>query len=349
VRQIPTSSGRAFLALVCSLLVVFLPVLDAQDAVATAAALPFLSAAPAELAPELIAVAKLSGAADRNGEPLVNGSIIASGDSLRTHGNSALLLASTPEERLWLGPNTDVKLSKDGATVSVAMARGTVTFRSRGHVQITVENHEGVALRSSAGNPALAQLTLVGSQQAQVRVQEGSVELVEGGRTMLLQPERETRLSVLATKHIDDPTAKNSPDQEQAGTTAATGAVTGTVVDAQLFVVAGANVSLAGATGQPFTVVTGQDGKFAFLKLQPGTYTLHITKSKYKPYDLKDVVVRGGNESSLLVHLPAGGAGGSNNKVLLWVLIGGGAAAGIGAALAAKGGSSNHTSPSTVQ
>ena len=158
MRQISTISTRSFVALVSSLLVLFQPVLGAQDAVAVASASPFLSAGRAEPGPELIAVAKVSGTADRNGEPLVNGSIIASGDSLRTYGNSALLLASTPEERLWLGPNTNVKLSKDGATVSVAMARGTVTFRSRGHVQITVENHDDVALRSSSGNPVLAQV-----------------------------------------------------------------------------------------------------------------------------------------------------------------------------------------------
>ena len=157
MRQIPAITGRGFVGVVCSLLVVFQPVLGAQDAIA-AAALPFLSPGPADPAPELIAVAKLSGTADRNGEPLVNGSVIASGDSLRTHGNSAVLLASTPEERLWLGPNTDVKLSKDGGNVIVAMARGTVTFRSRGHVQITVENYDGVALRSSSGNPVLAQV-----------------------------------------------------------------------------------------------------------------------------------------------------------------------------------------------
>jgi hypothetical protein len=338
-------------ALVCSLLVLFQPVLGAQDAVAVASASPFLSAGPAEPGPELIAVAKLSGTADRNGEPLVNGSVIASGDSLRTHGNSALLLASTPEERLWLGPNTDVKLSKDGATVSVAMARGTVTFRSRGHVQITVENHDGVALRSSSGNPVLAQVSLVGNQQAQVRVQEGSVELVEGGRTMLLQPERDARLSTLAAKHLDDPAAKTTSDQEQAGTTATTGAISGTVVDAGLFVVAGANVSLTGASGKPFTAVTGQDGKFSFLNVQPGSYTLHVTKSGFKPYELKDVAVRSGNESSLFVHLGggAGGASASNNHVLLWVVIGGAAAAGIGIGLGAKGGSSNNTSPSPVQ
>ena len=97
MRQIPALSGRGFLGLVCSLLVVFQPVLGAQDTVTTVAALQFLSGAPADPAPELIAVAKVSGTADRNGEPLANGSIIASGDSLRTHGNSALLLASTPE------------------------------------------------------------------------------------------------------------------------------------------------------------------------------------------------------------------------------------------------------------
>jgi hypothetical protein len=350
VNQVAALSTKGFAALICSLFILFQPVLDAQDTVAAAVAPPLLSAAPADPAAELIAVAKLSGTADRNGEPLINGSIIASGDSLRTHVNSTVLLASTPEERLWLGPNTDVKLSKDGATVNVSMIRGTVTFRSCGHVQITVENHDGAALRSSAGNPALAQVSLVGGQQAQVRVQEGSVELVEGGRTMLLQPER---LSGLAAKHLDGPATKTASDQEQAGTTETTGAISGTVVDAGLFVVAGANVSLEGASGKPFTAVTGQDGKFSFLNLQPGSYTLHVTKSGYKPYELKDVVVRSGNESSLFVHLGSGtgttGGSGGSNKTLMWVLIGGaGAAAGIGAALAGSGGSHN-TSPSTTQ
>ncbi|MGC2767065.1 MAG: carboxypeptidase-like regulatory domain-containing protein [Candidatus Acidiferrum sp.] len=351
MRQISTISTRSFVALVSSLLVLFQPVLGAQDAVAVASASPFLSASPAEPGPELIAVAKLSGTADRNGEPLVNGSIIASGDSLRTSGNSGLLLASTPEERLWLGPNTNVKLSKDGATVSVAMARGTVTFRSRGHVQITVENHDGVALRSSSGNPVLAQVSLVGNQQAQVRVQEGLVELVEGGRTMLLQPERDARLSTLAAKHLDEPAAKTTSDQEQPGTTATTGAISGTVVDAGLFVVADANVTLTGTSGKPFTAVTGQDGKFSFLNVQPGSYTLHVTKSGFKPYELKDVAVRSGSESSLFVHLGGGGGTSSatSNKTLLWVLVGGaGAAVAIGAAVASSSGSHN-TSPSTVQ
>lgn len=335
MRHIAALSGKAFVAVICSLLVLFEPVFGAQDAVTSAAALPLLSGAAAEPAPELIAVAKLSGTANRNGEPLANGSVIASGDSLSTHGNSALLLASTPEERLWLGANTDVKLSKDGATVNVAMVRGTVTFRSRGHVQITVENHEGAVLRSSSSGPVLAQVSLVGGEQAQVRVKEGSLELVEGGRTMLLQPERDGRLV---------------SDEGQA-TGAATGGVNGTVVDASLFVVTGAAVTLTSSTGKVLSATTGQDGKFTFLNVQPGNYTLHVTKSGFKPYDLKDVTVRSGNESSLFVHLGSGGGatGGSSNKTLMWVLIGGaGAAAGIGAALAGHG-SSNNTSPSTTQ
>ena len=339
VRQIPAITARGLVALVCSLLVVFQPLLGAQDAV-VAAALPFLSPQPADSAPELIAVAKLSGTADRNGEPLVNGSVIASGDSLRTHGNSALLLASTPEERLWLGPNTDVKLSKEAGNVMVAVARGTVTFRSRGHVQITVENHEDVALRGRSGSPVLAQVSLVGNQQAQVRVQEGSLELVEAGRTMLLQPEHAGRLSAPGSRPLDGDPAQ-----------ATTGSINGTVVDAGLFVVTGASVTLTSTTGKTLTATTGQDGKFAFLNVQPGSYTLHVTKSGFKPYELKDVVVRSGNESSLFVHLGGGGGatGAKSNKTLLWVLIGGaGAAAGIGAALAGHG-SSNNTSPSTVQ
>jgi Carboxypeptidase regulatory-like domain len=352
VKHIAALSGRALVALICSLLILFQPVFGAQEAVTSASALPLLSGAAAEPAPELIAVAKLSGTADRNGEPLANGSVIASGDSLSTHGNSAVLLASTPEERLWLGANTDVKLSKDGSTVNVVMVHGTVTFRSHGHVQITVENHDAAVLRSTSNGPVLAQVSLIGGEQAQVRVKEGSLELVEGGRTMLLQPERAGRLSPSSASRLDGSVAKGDGEDAQT-TSASTGAVNGTVVDAGLFVVTDAQVTLTSDTGKVFTATTGQDGKFTFLNLQPGSYTLHVTKSGFKPYDLKDVTVRSGNESSLFVHLGSGsgaaGTGGSN-KTLLWVLIGGaGAAAGIGAALASHGSSTSNTSPSTTQ
>ena len=170
MKQIPAKSGNAFLALVSSLLVVFQPAVGTQAAITVSGTSPILSAESPEPASDLIAVAKLSGTADRNGQALVNGSIIASGDSLRTHANSALLLATTPEERLWLGPNTDAKLSKDGDDVNVAVAHGTITFRSRGHVVVTIQNHDGVALRCRPNSPVLAQVSLVDGQQAHVRV-----------------------------------------------------------------------------------------------------------------------------------------------------------------------------------
>jgi len=344
VKQISLKSGNAFLALVSSLLGVFQPAVGTQAAIIVSGTSPILSAESPEPASDLIAVAKLSGTADRNGQALVNGSIIASGDSLRTHANSALLLATTPEERLWLGPNTDVKLSKDGDDVNVAVAHGTVTFRSRGHVVVTIQNRDGVALRCRPNSPVLAQVSLVDDQQAHVRVQEGSLELAEGGRTILLQPDRTDRPPDHGAIRA---AVTRSSDQEQPESTASRGVISGTVVDAALSVVPGANVTLTSATGKTFTAPTGQDGKFTFLSVQPGVYSLHVTKSKYKPYDLNGVTVRAGNQSSLFIQL-GGAAGAISNKTLVWVLVGGGAAAGIGAALAASGGSSHNASPSTV-
>ncbi len=329
VKQRPAKSGKAFVVVVSSLLAVF------WAAVVTHAA------------SDLIAIAKLSGTADRNGEALVNGSIIASGDSLRTHADSALLLAATPEERLWLGPNTDVKLSKEGNDVTVAVAHGTVTFRSRGHVVVTIQNHDGVALRCRPNSPVVAQVSLIGDQQAHVRVQQGSLELVEAGRTMLLQPGRAERVADLETKAVGDAMPTRSSQQEQAESTTSTGVINGTVVDAALSVVPDAKVTLTNSTGETSTATTGTDGKFTFTSVQPGTYALHVTKSKYKAYELSGVTVRGGNASSLFIQLGGATAAGSN-KTLVWVLVGGGAAAGIGAALAASGGSSHNTSPSTV-
>src|SRR5713226_7086199 len=131
MREIRATSGRGLLGLICSLLMVFQPVSAASDppviagvnssgqiqlddalalagtmVTATAVALPFISHERPSNAPESIAVAKLTGTADRNGQPLLNGSIVSSGDFLSTHAESALLLTSTPQERLWLGSNT---------------------------------------------------------------------------------------------------------------------------------------------------------------------------------------------------------------------------------------------------
>ena len=131
-------SGKGLTALICSLLMVFQPILGAPAPSPTGAvnrggqmqaagartlagtiveAMPFLllclSFSEAAADPNLIAVAKLTGTVDRNGQPLVNGSIVSSGDFLSTHGDSALLLASAPQERIWLGPNTSARFTKE--------------------------------------------------------------------------------------------------------------------------------------------------------------------------------------------------------------------------------------------
>jgi hypothetical protein len=335
------------------MLIVFQPVSAADPLVvaATAAAVPTLSHEATGSAPESIAVAKLTGAADRNGQPLVNGSIVSSGDSLSTHGQSALLLTSSPGERLWLGPDTSAKLTKNSGTVAVALERGTLGFESRGHILVTIEKHAGMALRTRPGTPVLAQLSLVNGKEAQVRLEEGSLELVQGSHSVLLHPEKSAAISLGGTRVAgSSPTEKSSTAQAGSAGQSDTGSITGNVVNSELFVVTGANITLTSASGKTLTAESDNSGKFSFTDVPPGTYTLQVVHSGFQSYELKDVLVRAGNESQLYVQMAGGGGtkSTSNNKVLLWVVIGGAAAGGIGAYLATRG-SSSSTSPSTTQ
>jgi len=366
-------AGKGLTALICSLLMVFEPILGApapsptgpvdrggqvQAAGACTLAgtiveampflLLFLSFPEAAADPNLIAVAKLTGTVDRNGQPLVNGSIVSNGDFLSTHGDSALLLASAPQERIWLGPNTSARFTKVAGNVAVALERGTLGFQTRGHVQVTFEKHDGLAIRSRANSPALAQLSFVNGQEAQVRVQEGSLELVQGDRSVLLQPEKSSPISTSVTHLVNEvPNKKNSGAQGESASGAGTGSIRGTVVNTQLVVLSGADVTLTNATGKTFTAHTTQDGKFTFNNVPAGSYTLHVTRQGYKSYDLPNVPVRAGNESTLFVTLGGGGAKqGVSNNLWLWLVVGGAAAGGIGAYLGTRGGSSS-TSPSS--
>jgi hypothetical protein len=366
-------AAKGLTALICSLLMVFQPILGApapsptgavnrgaqvQAAGACALAgaivetmpflLLFLSFPEAAAESTLIAVAKLTGTVDRNGQPLVNGSIVSSGDFLSTHGDSALLLASAPQERIWLGPNTSARFTKEAGDVLVVLERGTLGFQTRGHVQVTFERHDGLAIRSRANSPALAQLSFVNNQEAQVRVQEGSLELVRGGRSVLLQPEKSSPISTDGTNLVNEvPTNKNLGAQAESATGSGTGSISGTVVNTHLLALAGADVTLTNATGKTFTAHTTQEGKFTFNNVPPGSYTLHVTRQGYKSYDLPNVPVRAGNESTLFVTLAGGGAKqGVSNNLWLWLVVGGAAAGGIGAYLGTRGGSSS-TSPSS--
>lgn len=334
------TAGTA-LALICSMLLALQPVFDVSEEAWAAGHGP-----GSGVNSESIAVANLTGLADRNGQPLLNGSVISSGDSLSTYGNSALLLSSTPQERLWLGPNTSVKLTKTGSTVAVSLDRGTLGFRTHGHIQVIFESHDGLALRSRPNTPALAQLSLI-NQEAQVRVQEGSLELVKGDRSVLLQPENSFVKATNSAVTAGERTRNNPGEQAQSSNEPDTGSIAGTVVNSGLFAIEGAHVTLSDTAGRTFTAVTNAEGKFTLTNVPPGDYTLKVVHSGYQNYNLPNVVVRSGNESTLFVQLSGGGGGGGNNHTLLiLLLVGAGAAGGIGAYLGTKGSSS--TSPSSL-
>jgi hypothetical protein len=344
------TTGRGLLAMFCSLLLVYQPASGFPNGATNDEASRSHSAPSAGSAS--IAMAKLTGSAERNGQPLVNGSIVSSGDSLQTHTNSALLLTAAPDERLWLGPNTRAKLTQDGGTLGVALEQGTVRFESRGHMKVSLESSDGLTLRSRPDSAVRAQLSFLDHQQAQVRVQEGSLELVRGDHTVLLKPNGSSSLSSSSSHYAAEAGAKKST--QDGASQAESGSISGTVVNAGLFAIAGANVTLTNAAGKTFTTQTDQEGKFSFSNLAPGTYTLHVDKAGFETYSLSNVVVRSANESSLYVQMGGGGAaskgggGGGNNSVLLWVIVGGAAAGGIGAYLATRG-SKSSTSPSSLE
>lgn len=342
-------SGRGFLALVCSLLVAYQPASGFSGSFSRDDSNGSHGGAISIRGP--IAMAKLTGSADRNGQPLLNGSIVSSGDSLQTHTNSALLLTAAPQERVWLGPNTSAKLTREAGTLGVSLERGTVGFESQGHIQVTLEDHDGLTLRSRTDAAVRAQLSFVSHQEARVKVQEGTLELVQGGRSVLLRPEQTKSLSASGSRFPSNLPAKTNSSQgaDSAGQ-AEPGSITGTVVTKDLFAVSTANLTLTNTAGKTFETTSDQEGKFTFGNIPPGTYTLHVVKSGYQNYDLPNVVVRSANESSLYVQLGSAGMkkGNSSNNILIWVIVGGAAAGGIGAYLGTRGTKST-TSPSSLE
>jgi len=163
-----------------------------------------------------------------------------------------------------------------------------------------------------------------------------------------LQPEKSSPISTSGTHLVNEvPAKKNSGAQAESASGSGTGSIRGTVVNTQLLALSDADVSLTSTTGKTFTTHTTQEGKFTFNNVPPGSYTLHVTRQGYKSYDLPNVPVRAGNESTLFVTLAGGGAKqGVSNNLWLWLVVGGAAAGGIGAYLGTRGGSSS-TSPSS--
>lgn len=323
------TTARISMALFCSLLLAFQTAFAAQSHSLTGPA-----HSKAGVAPKLIAVADVTGTAERNGSPLLNGAIVSSGDLVSTRGHSAVLLASAPEERLWLGADTSAKLSKHGGEVAVALERGTLGFQTRGHIQVTL-GHHSLALRSRAGSMAVAELHFISDRLGQVRLQKGSLELVQNGHSIPLQTGQSRLISsVGASSFAESPTKGVVRSPSQGNANANTGTVTGTVVNSQTFVVSGASVTLTSSTGSTFKAVTDAQGRFAFQNVPAGTYTLRVVSAGSPNYEMSDLVVTDGKVSTAYVQLAGGGK--KSHALIIGLVAGGGAAAGLGVWAATK-------------
>ena len=71
-----------------------------------------------------------------------------------------------------------------------------------------------------------------------------------------------------------------------------TGSISGTVTDATGGVVVGASVTLhSDQTGTARTATTGEDGRFAFAALQPGSYSLTVAQPGFQRLERKNAVL----------------------------------------------------------
>src|SRR6476619_1795138 len=82
-----------------------------------------------------------------------------------------------------------------------------------------------------------------------------------------------------------------------------TGSISGVVTDGTRGLIVGASVTLhSDQTGAERTATTGEDGRFSFAALQPGSYSLLVEQSGFQRLDRKNAVLTA-NESLALGNL----------------------------------------------
>ena len=283
-----------------------------------------------------IGVGKATGRAQINGLLALGEFNVFSGDRLSTEKDSFLLLFSAPGERLRLAPESKARLIKDGDTTVIALEQGAVALQTAGRTMVALAEY-GVTVRSQGSLPVVAQAALSNAREARVWALTGSVEVASANQSVLLQP-GQLALIFAADSQAPEPsgTAAGLSTGVQEAAVAEPGYITGTLVDETSTVVRGAQVSLISAEGVVYTTETNQLGSFRFDRVPPGPYTLRVSKPGLPRFELPNVRVASGQESSLGVITMRGGGGG-NTGVIIGVLaaaVGGG----LGAALALGGG-----------
>jgi Carboxypeptidase regulatory-like domain len=79
-----------------------------------------------------------------------------------------------------------------------------------------------------------------------------------------------------------------------------TGSISGTMVDAQKALIAGADITLVDTqTNAAYHTVSDGNGAFRFTLLPPGTYHLSVSKTSFRQLDLTSVPVRVGSDTGL--------------------------------------------------
>lgn len=290
-----------------------------------------------------IGVGKASGRAQINGLLALGEFNVFSGDRLSTEKDSFLLLFTAPGEKLRLAPESKAQLIKDGDTTVIALEQGAVALRTAGRTMVAIEKY-GVTIRSQGRLPAVTQAALSNAWEARVWGLTGSVEVASANQSVLLQP---GQLALISSGDSRTPelsgTAGGLSTGVQEAAEAEPGSITGTLVDETSTVVRGAQVSLISAEGVVFTTESNELGSFRFDRVPPGRYTLRVSKPGLPRFELPNVRVGPGQESTLGVITMRGGGGG-NTGIIIGVLaaaVGGG----LGAALALGGGDEQAPSP----
>ena len=289
----------------------------------------------------LIGAAKAVGRVRVNGVRLPAEGTVFGGDRIST-GRASILTLSSPGERIRFAPESRAQLVKVGSTTVIELVQGEVAFRSTGHLRVALAGYEVIA-RSQTGSPVVARVALSESGKARVWAVQGGIEVVSANQTFFLDPGTAAMISVLGPQETETAESTDSSSEVQEATEPAPGSLTGSLVDERRFVVRGARVILTSAAGATYATETNQVGAFRFEGLPPGLYKLRVSKPGLPRFELPDVQVAPGEESSLGVITVRGG-GGAKTGIIIGVLaaaVGGG----LGAALALGGGDEGTTTP----
>lgn len=97
--------------------------------------------------------------------------------------------------------------------------------------------------------------------------------------------------------------AAQTPAASNGSTSASTGSILGILTNPDGLKIAGADITLTGPTTQ--SVSSDDNGQFAFPNVEPGIYTLNISKAAFVPMSRTNVVVVAGAQQQLAIVLQA--------------------------------------------